>query len=129
MRAGGLRMRPHNDMQSSYCSYPVPFSFMCARCPRVLSKCHSNTPHASSSRSSENPVPRHQPKHGTSNVVSRRRNLNREWVVPCADNSPEVFHARAQMDAIGVDFLADVHGDEELPYNFIAGGCFSLCCC
>ena len=25
------------------------------------------------------------------------------------------------MPAQGVDFLADVHGDEELPYNFIAG--------
>jgi murein tripeptide amidase MpaA len=25
------------------------------------------------------------------------------------------------MDSIGVDLLLDVHGDEELPYNFVAG--------
>ena len=25
------------------------------------------------------------------------------------------------MERTGVDFLLDVHGDEELPYNFVAG--------
>ena len=25
------------------------------------------------------------------------------------------------MDDLGCDFCLDVHGDEELPYNFIAG--------
>lgn len=48
-------------------------------------------------------------------------NLNREWHAPTLEKSPEVFHTRAAMDDIGCDFCLDVHGDEELPYNFIAG--------
>ena len=28
---------------------------------------------------------------------------------------------RNLMDKVGVDFFADIHGDEELPYNFISG--------
>jgi hypothetical protein len=28
---------------------------------------------------------------------------------------------KAEMERTGVDFLLDVHGDEELPYNFVAG--------
>ena len=28
---------------------------------------------------------------------------------------------RELMDKVGVDFFADIHGDEELPYNFISG--------
>jgi murein tripeptide amidase MpaA len=48
-------------------------------------------------------------------------NLNREWQAPSEKLSPEVFHVRARMAATGVDFMLDVHGDEGLPYNFIAG--------
>ncbi|MCM2678532.1 M14 family metallopeptidase [Echinimonas agarilytica] len=48
-------------------------------------------------------------------------NLNREWETPTAQNSPEVLAVRNKMDEIGVDFCFDVHGDEALPYNFIAG--------
>ncbi len=48
-------------------------------------------------------------------------NLNREWASPSLDRSPEVFHVLAAMDATGVDFALDVHGDESLPHNFIAG--------
>ena len=48
-------------------------------------------------------------------------NLNREWQAPSEKLSPEVFHVRARMEATGVDFMLDVHGDEGLPYNFIAG--------
>ena len=48
-------------------------------------------------------------------------NLNREWAGPTLDRSPEVVHALAAMDASGVDFAMDVHGDESLPHNFIAG--------
>lgn len=48
-------------------------------------------------------------------------NLNREWATPTAEKSPEVLHTLAAMDASGVDFCLDVHGDEALPYNFIAG--------
>ena len=48
-------------------------------------------------------------------------NLNREWETPTAERSPEVLWVRNAMDATGVDFCLDVHGDEGLPYNFIAG--------
>jgi murein tripeptide amidase MpaA len=48
-------------------------------------------------------------------------NLNREWESPSLERSPEVYHTLAAMDATGVDLLLDVHGDEELPYNFVAG--------
>ena len=48
-------------------------------------------------------------------------NLNREWAEPSLERSPEVFHVLNEMDAIGVDLHLDVHGDENLPYNFIAG--------
>lgn len=48
-------------------------------------------------------------------------NLNREWHAPTLDRSPEVYHVRAAMDATGVDFAMDIHGDEAIPYVFIAG--------
>ena len=48
-------------------------------------------------------------------------NLNREWQEPTLRRPPEVFHVRRAMEAAGVDLLLDVHGDEALPYNFIAG--------
>ena len=47
--------------------------------------------------------------------------LNREWVEPSAEVSPEVFHVRDRMHRTGVDFYMDVHGDEELPCVFLAG--------
>lgn len=48
-------------------------------------------------------------------------NLNREWAAPSMENSPEVYLVREQMVASGVDLYLDVHGDENLPYNFVAG--------
>jgi murein tripeptide amidase MpaA len=48
-------------------------------------------------------------------------NLNREWHSPTAERSPEVLHVRDRMDATGVDFAMDVHGDEAIPYVFLAG--------
>lgn len=48
-------------------------------------------------------------------------NLNREWESPTAQRSPEVLAVRDAMDQTGVDLCLDVHGDEALPYNFIAG--------
>jgi murein tripeptide amidase MpaA len=48
-------------------------------------------------------------------------NLNREWHEPSLERSPEVFHVRNRMDATGVDFAMDVHGDEAIPHVFIAG--------
>lgn len=48
-------------------------------------------------------------------------NLNREWAEPTMERSPEVFLVRQKMLAVGVDINLDVHGDEELPYNFVVG--------
>jgi murein tripeptide amidase MpaA len=48
-------------------------------------------------------------------------NLNRAWAEPSMETSPEVFLVRQKMHQTGVDFALDVHGDEALPYNFIAG--------
>jgi len=48
-------------------------------------------------------------------------NLNREWHAPSLERSPEVFHVLAEMDDKGVDFAMDVHGDEAIPANFLAG--------
>ncbi|QNE33114.1 carboxypeptidase family protein [Sphingomonas sp. NBWT7] len=48
-------------------------------------------------------------------------NLNREWHAPTLEKSPEVYHVRAAMDETGVDFALDVHGDEAIAANFIAG--------
>ena len=48
-------------------------------------------------------------------------NLNREWTAPCLKTSPEVFLVRQAMHQTGVDLFLDAHGDEGLPYNFVAG--------
>ncbi len=48
-------------------------------------------------------------------------NLNREWDNPTAVKSPEVLCVLDKMMQTGLDFALDVHGDEALPYNFIAG--------
>ena len=48
-------------------------------------------------------------------------NLNREWQEPSMNRSPEVFLVREKMLETGVDFCLDIHGDEALPYNFLAG--------
>ncbi len=48
-------------------------------------------------------------------------NLNREWAAPSAERSPEVLCVRDAMDKAGVHWSMDVHGDEAIPANFIAG--------
>jgi len=48
-------------------------------------------------------------------------NLNRAWKDPDETKSPEVYFTRRRMHETGVDFFLDAHGDEALPYNFIAG--------
>jgi len=62
------------------------------------------------------------------------QNLNREWAssgskdngdfyeAPTLERSPEVFYVLKKMDQTGCDMFLDVHGDEELPFNFLAGG-------
>ena len=47
-------------------------------------------------------------------------NLNREWLNPSLETSPEVYHVLCKMDEVGLDMCLDVHGDEEIPYNFIS---------
>jgi len=55
------------------------------------------------------------------------QNLNREWAstgdydAPTLQRSPEVYYVLKKMDEVGCDCFADIHGDEELPFNFIAG--------
>ena len=48
-------------------------------------------------------------------------NLNREWLTPSMERSPEVFLVRERMQQTGVDLCLDAHGDEGLPYNFVIG--------
>jgi murein tripeptide amidase MpaA len=48
-------------------------------------------------------------------------NLNREWHAPSAEKSPEVLCVRDAMDQAPPDFAMDVHGDEAIPANFLAG--------
>ena len=65
------------------------------------------------------------------------QNLNREWCsstynnkdendikyeAPSIERSPEVYHVLKKMDETDCDVFLDIHGDEELPYNFLAGG-------
>ena len=48
-------------------------------------------------------------------------NLNREWKTPTLERSPEVYYVLNAMHEVGVDMYLDLHGDEALPYNFVAG--------
>lgn len=48
-------------------------------------------------------------------------NLNREWMAPSMDRSPEVFLVRNKIHETGCNLFLDVHGDEVLPYVFVAG--------
>ena len=48
-------------------------------------------------------------------------NLNREWHAPSAEKSPEVLCVRNAMDETPPDFAMDIHGDEAIPANFLAG--------
>ena len=48
-------------------------------------------------------------------------NLNREWHAPSAERSPEVLCVLGAMDETGVALAMDVHGDEAIPANFLAG--------
>jgi murein tripeptide amidase MpaA len=71
------------------------------------------------------------------------QNLNREWApssapaedssnangeeckvpydAPTLERSPEVYHILRHMDETGCDAFLDIHGDEDLPFNFLAG--------
>jgi murein tripeptide amidase MpaA len=47
--------------------------------------------------------------------------LNRQWAEPSAEKSPEVLCIVQAMQQSGVHFAMDVHGDEAIPANFLAG--------
>lgn len=48
-------------------------------------------------------------------------NLNREWMTPSREMSPEVLAVKNRIHETGCDLFLDVHGDEALPYVFVAG--------
>jgi murein tripeptide amidase MpaA len=48
-------------------------------------------------------------------------NLNREWMTPSLETSPEVYAVKNMIHQTGCDLFLDVHGDEALPYVFVAG--------
>lgn len=48
-------------------------------------------------------------------------NLNREWMTPSTESSPEVWHVKNKIHETGCDLFLDIHGDESLPYVFVAG--------
>ena len=58
---------------------------------------------------------------GNLRVNATGANLNREWLEPTMEKSPEVYLVREQMHKHGVDMFIDMHGDEAIPYNFVAG--------
>jgi len=69
-------------------------------------------------------VPRMNPDgavRGNLRTNAKGADLNREWESPTLERSPEVFLVREKMQALGVDLFIDAHGDESLPYNFVAG--------
>lgn len=59
--------------------------------------------------------------HGNLRTNAVGANLNREWLEPDAQRSPEVFAVREAIHANGCDMFFDIHGDEALPYVFVAG--------
>ena len=59
--------------------------------------------------------------HGNLRTNAAGANLNREWLNPSLETSPEVFYVRQKMQEVGVDLFLDAHGDENLPYNFVVG--------
>ncbi|BEV73798.1 M14-type cytosolic carboxypeptidase [Paludibacterium sp. THUN1379] len=59
--------------------------------------------------------------HGNLRTNAAGANLNREWLAPTAERSPEVLHVREKMQQTGVDLFLDIHGDEGLPYVFFSG--------
>ena len=59
--------------------------------------------------------------HGNLRTNTTGTNLNREWLTPTLEKSPEVYYTRNKMLDTGVDIFFDIHGDEALPYVFTSG--------
>lgn len=69
-------------------------------------------------------VPRMNPDgcaRGNHRTNAAGRDLNREWVDPSREASPEVFAVRESIAYSGIDLFLDVHGDESIPYVFAFG--------
>ncbi|MBY0379463.1 MAG: hypothetical protein K2P99_03565, partial [Burkholderiales bacterium] len=47
-------------------------------------------------------------------------NLNREWLSPSLEKSPEVYYVRQKMQQTSVSMSFDIHGDEAIPYVFLS---------
>ena len=60
-------------------------------------------------------------RHGNLRTNAAGSNLNREWDKASIQSSPEVYYTIKAMNTARPDICLDVHGDEALPYNFIAG--------
>ena len=60
-------------------------------------------------------------RHGNLRTNHTGANLNREWGKATLQSAPEVYHTIEAMNEDSPDLCLDVHGDESLPYNFIAG--------
>ena len=58
---------------------------------------------------------------GNLRTNAKGANLNREWLTPTSELSPEVYWVRGKMLQTGVDAFFDIHGDEEIPHVFVAG--------
>jgi len=58
---------------------------------------------------------------GNHRTNARGRDLNRCWWDADDEESPEVLCVRKALYDHGVDFFLDVHGDEHVPYVFVAG--------
>ena len=66
---------------------------------------------------------------GNHRTNSHGLDLNRQWQNPSKALCPEVYYVQEKMAQTGVDLLLDIHGDEEIPYNFIMpakGSCTNL---
>jgi murein tripeptide amidase MpaA len=49
------------------------------------------------------------------------RDINRAWLSPTRDTTPEIVAVRRMLEATGVDLFLDVHGDESAPCSFAIG--------
>ena len=58
---------------------------------------------------------------GNLRTNAKGANLNRVWLTPTLELSPEVYWVREKMLQIGVDAFFDIHGDEAIPHVFVAG--------
>ena len=58
---------------------------------------------------------------GNHRTNSAGANLNREWLTPSLQKSPEVLVVREAMRESGVHLCLDIHGEEDIPHNFISG--------